>query len=287
MKENENNNESNIENKSNPSNQSNQNSDSESEKDSEIISKNSKRTNSLEHNKHISRNYEILPEQENYDLSFKIIIIGDSNVGKSSLAIKAIKNKFDPGYSATLGFEYYSFFIKIENQIIKLQIWDTCGQEIYQSLITNFYRNSSLAIMVYAINNRDSFEHIDNWLKEIKINNNPDAKIFLIGNKQDLEEERKISYEEGKNFANELDFLKFFEASAKNGFNAKEIFIEAAFLLYEDYIEYKLTSSHNSSIYSELDVKILNKNASNNASNNAVRGRNSRNSNNNKKRECC
>ena len=285
MKENENNSESNKENnKSVQVSQSSQNSDSDSEIESEIISKNSNSLKDNEIKPQKPRNYVILPDQENlehYDLSFKIIVIGDSNVGKSSLAIKAIKNKFDPGYSATLGFEYFSFFIKIDEKIIKLQIWDTCGQEIYQSLITNFYRNSSLAIMVYAINNRTSFEHIDHWLKEIKRNSNPDAKIFLIGNKNDLEEERKISYEEGEKYSYDLDFSKFFESSAKSGFNAKNIFIEAAFLLYEDYNEYKLASSHNTSNYSESqEGKVL----SNNPSNGAVKGRNTRNQ---KKRECC
>ena len=286
MKEKENNSENNNgNNKSLQVSQSSQNSDSDSEIESEIISKNSKNLTVLKDNEIKSqkpRNYEILPDQEQlekYDLSFKIIVIGDSNVGKSSLANKAIKNKFDSGYSATLGFEYFSFFIKIDEKIIKLQIWDTCGQEIYQSLITNFYRNSSLAIMVYAINKRTSFEHIDHWLKEIKRNSNPDAKIFLIGNKNDLEEEREVSYEEGEIYANDLDFSKFFESSAKNGFNAKNIFIEAAYLLYEDYIEYKLALSHSSTYSESQGGQAL----SNNPSNGAVKGRNTRNP----KKECC
>ena len=200
------------------------------------------------------RDIEILPDTTNKsDLSFKIIIIGDSFVGKSSLANKAIKNKFDNLYSTTLGFDYFSFFVKLDDKILKLQIWDTCGQEIYQSLITNFYRNSSLAIMVYSINNRASFEHIDNWLKEIKINSNPDAKVFLIGNKADLDKEREVTYEEAEKYANELEFSKFFETSAKSGFNAQKIFIEAAYLLYDEYIEYT-SKSHNTSIASESSV---------------------------------
>jgi small GTP-binding protein len=245
-------------NKPNQDNVSNQNNDIESEHESEINSKISntnssqKKTDSFINK---SRDIEILPETtDKCDLSFKIIIIGDSFVGKSSLANKAVKNKFDELYSATLGFDYFSFFVKIDGKILKLQIWDTCGQEIYQSLITNFYRNSSLAIMIYAINNRSSFEHIDNWLKAIKINSNPDAKIFLIGNKADLEDEREVTYEEAENYANELDFSKFFEASAKSGLNAQKIFIEAANILYEDYIDYKSFISHNTSNISESSV---------------------------------
>jgi small GTP-binding protein len=96
--------------------------------------------------------YTILPDDyPQYDLSFKIIIIGDSGVGKSCLALKATKHLFEENYFSTVGFEFFTFNIKIDNKVVKLQIWDTCGQEIYRSLITNFYRNSSMAIMVYAI----------------------------------------------------------------------------------------------------------------------------------------
>jgi small GTP-binding protein len=96
--------------------------------------------------------YEILAEENpQYDLSFKLIVIGDSGVGKSCLTMKATKNLFENNYSATIGFEFFTFNIKINEKIVKLQIWDTCGQEIYRSLITNFYRNSSLAMMVYSI----------------------------------------------------------------------------------------------------------------------------------------
>lgn len=97
-------------------------------------------------------NVEILPEDySNYDLSFKIIVIGDSGVGKSCLTMRATKNLFDSNYNATVGFEFFTFNVKINNQVVKLQVWDTCGQEIYRSLIINFYRNASLAIMVYGI----------------------------------------------------------------------------------------------------------------------------------------
>ena len=95
---------------------------------------------------------EVLPEDcPKYDLSFKVIVIGNSGVGKSCLSIKATKNIFENNYLATVGFEFFAFNVKLNDKIIKLQIWDTCGQEIYRSLITNFYRNSSLAFIVYAV----------------------------------------------------------------------------------------------------------------------------------------
>jgi small GTP-binding protein len=100
-----------------------------------------------------TNDYELLPHDINiYDLSFKLIIIGDSGVGKSCLAIKATQSIFETNYKVTLGFEYSVFNIKMSDKIIKLQIWDTCGQEVYRSLIKNFYRNSSLAFIVYSIN---------------------------------------------------------------------------------------------------------------------------------------
>ena len=94
----------------------------------------------------------VLPESKlNHDLCFKIIIIGNCGVGKSSLVNQGVLEKFSSNYQTTLGFDFFSMFVKIEDKIVKLQIWDTCGQEIYRSLITSFYKNSSLAIIVYSI----------------------------------------------------------------------------------------------------------------------------------------
>ena len=184
-------------------------------------------------------NYEILRDfKGKHDFSFKAIMIGDPFVGKSSLINQAIKKQYKTTYAPTLGFDYFVFHIRIKNKIIKLQIWDTCGQEIYKSLVTNFYRNSSVAFMVYAINDRNSFEHIDNWLKEIKYNSSPDTKIFLIGNKCDLINERKVTYEEGLNYSNNYEFNGFYEVSAKTGEKTEEIMIKASKALYDDYADY-------------------------------------------------
>ena len=184
--------------------------------------------------------YEILPDDcTHYDLSFKVIVIGDSGVGKSCLTNKATRNIFDSNYNATVGFEFFSFNLKMNGKVIKLQIWDTCGQELYRSLITNFYRNSSLAIMVYAINSTETFENIDVWLKELRMHSNPDAKVFLIGNKIDLENERKVTKDDGENYTKNNGLHLFMEASAKTGINAQKIFIEAAKILYDDYMRYK------------------------------------------------
>ena len=182
---------------------------------------------------------ELLPEDyAQYDLSFKIIVIGDSGVGKSCLTTKAVKNNFEDYYQATVGFEFLTFNMKINEYVIKMQIWDTCGQEIYKSLISNFYRNSSLAIILYAIDNRESFEHAEIWLNDLKSQANPDVRIFLVGNKSDLEEERKVSKDEGIKYKNEHGLDLFMETSAKTGYNARNVLIEAAKMLYSDYLKY-------------------------------------------------
>ncbi len=180
---------------------------------------------------------EFLPESkinqsDNY-INFKLIIIGDTGVGKSSVLKRAVKNIFDENYQATIGFEFLLMHFKVNDLKLKLQIWDTCGQEMYRSLVQGFYHNSSLALLVYEINNKKSFENLEFWLKDLRQNTEKDLPVFIIGNKNDLE--RKVTQEEVKNFKNTNDIVYFAECSAKNGYNVKEIFFEAAKYLYQMY----------------------------------------------------
>ena len=193
--------------------------------------------------------YEILNEEfTEYDLSFKIIVVGDSGVGKSCLTIKATKNIYEDNYTPTVGFEFFTFNIRIGDKNIKLQIWDTCGQEAYRSLITSFYRNSSLAVLVYSIDNRITYDNIESWLNEIKSQANPEIKIFLIGNKTDLEDQRQITKEEAVKFGEDHSFNFFLETSAKTGFNAQNIFIRAAEELYMTHLDYRDRATRPSSM---------------------------------------
>ena len=173
------------------------------------------------------------------DLNFKLIVVGNPNVGKSCLSLKGTTGKFEDSYMATVGFDFYSFFARIEGKLIRLQIWDTCGQEGYRSLVQNFFRGTALTILVYAINDIKSFNDLGTWVKQLKTNANPDIKIILVGNKNDLVEERKISEEEGRKCCKELDFFSFYETSAKTGFNSQEIFVQAVKLLYINDKKYK------------------------------------------------
>ena len=183
-----------------------------------------------------------------FDLSFKIIIVGDSGVGKSCLSIKASRNYFEDFYSPTVGFEFLTFNVKVEDQNIKLQIWDTCGQEVYRSLISSFYRSASLAIIVYSIDSEESFSNIDKWLNDIKTQSNPDVKIFLVGNKADLEDKRQVTKESGEKFFKEHKLSFFTETSAKTGFNVQNVFIEVAKELYKQHEEIKNQISRPGSI---------------------------------------
>lgn len=174
-----------------------------------------------------------------FDLSFKIIIVGDSGVGKSCISIKAARNYFEDFYSPTVGFEFLTFNLKVEDLNIKLQIWDTCGQEVYRSLISSFYRSASLAIIVYSIDSDDSFSNIEKWLNDIKTQSNPDVKIFLVGNKADLEDKRQVTKEQGEKFCKDHKITFFTETSAKTGFNIQNVFFEVGKELYKQHEEIK------------------------------------------------
>ena len=207
-------------------------------KDSQNISRRERTSSELNFNNLIlkNKNYkiEILDEyHKKYDLNFKIILIGNIGVGKSCLSLKATKGIFLEEYISTIGFEFYCFNVKVNEKIIKLQIWDTCGQEAYRSLIKNFYRNASLAIVVYSVEDLQSFNDIDIWLKQVKTYGTSSCKIFLIGNKIDTEN-RKVSTEMGIKYKNDFFFDCFMETSAKDGINIKELFINCATILYEE-----------------------------------------------------
>ena len=181
---------------------------------------------------------EVLPEDYNqYDISFKMIVIGDAGVGKSCLTAQAAKGVFEESYSATVGFEFLVFNVKLNDKVVKLQIWDTCGQEMYRSLVQGFYRNTSLALVVYDISHKKSYDNLDIWIKDIRQHTEQDLPIFIAGNKSDLE--RNVPFEEAKVFALSNRTNHFSECSAKTGYNVKEIFFEAAKYLYKAYKEFQ------------------------------------------------
>ena len=175
-------------------------------------------------------------EKKDSDLHFKVIVIGNSGVGKSCLSLRATQGIFKEDFISTIGFEFFSFNVKINKKIVKLQIWDTCGQEIYRSLISGFYRSTELAILVYSVTDKKSFNDIEIWLKQLKTHGTPDCKIFLIGNKVDLPD-RLVSSEDGINCKKEHGFECYMETSAKTGLNIRELFVNCALTLYTKYLK--------------------------------------------------
>ena len=134
--------------------------------------------------------FEILsPETSICDYNYKIIIIGDSGVGKTCLTYRVTTGEFREKIAATIGFEYFPFIVKYKNKILKLEIWDTCGQEAYRSLIKTFFNNSSLAIIIYAIDNKKPFKSIEEWILQCKTLCSPDTKFFLFEKKNDAEDD--------------------------------------------------------------------------------------------------
>ena len=160
-------------------------------------------------------------KEEHIDFKVKIMFIGNSSVGKTSIIKRYSKNIFSTSYISTLGIDFESKNINIDNKTINLQIWDTAGQEKYKVLSKNYYNNSNAFIIVYDITNLESFESVMNWIDQIKENAPENVKSILLGNKSDLEEKRKISEEEGKNLAKKIN-INFYETSAQNGANIEK-----------------------------------------------------------------
>ncbi len=162
----------------------------------------------------------------NFNYLFKYIIIGDPSVGKSNLLMKFAHNKFTDEYQATIGVEFGAKNITFNNQIYRIQIWDTAGAESFRSITRAYYKNSVCAFIVYDITKRETFENVQVWLDDIKNQCPQTVLLVLVGNKLDLENERQISYEEGESFAQKNN-MYFFETSAKTGVNIENLFLKS------------------------------------------------------------
>ena len=163
----------------------------------------------------------------NFDYLLKYIIIGDAAVGKSNLLLRYAHGQFKPEYQLTIGVEFGAKNIQINNQIFRIQIWDTAGQENFRSITRAYYKNSVCALVVYDISNRDSFNNVSTWIDDCKNQSPKTIFMVLVGNKSDLNDKRQVSIEEGKELA-EKNEMMFFETSAKDGINVEEIFLNSA-----------------------------------------------------------
>mmetsp|Transcript_19548 Transcript_19548/g.21852 ORF Transcript_19548/g.21852 Transcript_19548/m.21852 type:complete len:203 (+) Transcript_19548:76-684(+) len=167
-----------------------------------------------------------------YKYLFKYIIVGDTAVGKSCLLLQFTDKRFQPVHDLTIGVEFGSRTITIDENQIKLQIWDTAGQEKFRSITRSYYRGAAGALLVYDITRRETFDHLQSWLEDCRRYSNQNIVIMLIGNKSDLENKRSVSKEEGQEFANK-NGLTFLETSAKTAANVEAAFIESARKIYQ------------------------------------------------------
>ena len=160
----------------------------------------------------------------NPEFCFKLVMLGDSGVGKTSLVKYEIKNSFICNRDSTIIFEHSFKNFNILGKTIRLQIWDTCGQEVYHSSMKNFYRSALCIIVVFSLESLDSFYKVHEWIEEIQNNNSEDSILVLIGNKLDLTQPRVIEKELIDDYCKKNGIEFYFEASAKTGENVHNIF---------------------------------------------------------------
>eukprot|EP01084_Bolivina_argentea_P213675 362819_1 len=167
-----------------------------------------------------------------YTYLFKCVFIGDAITGKSNFLLQFTEKRFRPNYDKTIGVEFGTQCISIDNKVIKLQIWDTAGSIQFRSITRSYYRGAAICLLFYDITNRQTFEHIDDWIREAYEHGNQNMTIVLVANKYDLESKREVSYNEGETKANEYNII-FMETSAKSGMNVDNIMLMVAELVYD------------------------------------------------------
>ncbi len=163
--------------------------------------------------------------EQQYDCLFKILLVGNSSVGKSSLFLRFVDDIWNDVFVPTIGVDFKIKTLKINEKNVKLQIWDTAGQERFRTIISSYYRGAQGILLVFDVTEKESFESLNNWLIEIEKNANKNVVKILIGNKCDLEDKRVISYSQAKDFA-DSNGLNYVETSAKTNNNVTEAFSE-------------------------------------------------------------
>ncbi|XP_061343714.1 ras-related protein RABH1e isoform X2 [Gastrolobium bilobum] len=194
---------------------------------------------------------------------YKLVFLGDQSVGKTSIITRFMYDKFDTTYQATIGIDFLSKTMYLEDRTVRLQLWyaefflkDTAGQERFRSLIPSYIRDSSVAVIVYDVASEQSFLNTNKWVEEVRQERGSDVIIVLVGNKTDLVDKRQVSIEEGDAKSREFGIM-FIETSAKAGFNIKPLFRKIAAALpgmetlsstkQEDMVDVNLKPTVNSS----------------------------------------
>ena len=192
-----------------------------------------------------------------YDYLFKLLIIGDSGVGKSSILMQYIDSVYADNYISTIGVDFKIKTIELDGKQIKLQVWDTAGQERFRTIISSYYRGAHGVILVYDITDLNSFTNLEYWLNEITTHSNTNISKLIIGNKCDSQN-RNVTKEEGKLFA-EKNNIDFIETSAKTAENLNEAFKKLTQNLLLNSSETKLVSNHKNIISSNTNTINVNR----------------------------
>lgn len=158
-----------------------------------------------------------------YDMQIKILMIGDSGVGKTSMLIRFANDKYSQTFISTIGIDFKIKNIQINDKMIKLQIWDTADQERFRTITTSYFRSAQGIVLVYDVTDKQSFASIKHWLYQIQLHSDSNVNKILVGNKCDNIDERVVSYDEGMLLAKENN-IDFFECSAKSDININKIY---------------------------------------------------------------
>ncbi|VFQ79063.1 unnamed protein product [Cuscuta campestris] len=169
--------------------------------------------------------------QDEYDYLFKLVLIGDSGVGKSNLLSRFTRNEFNLESKSTIGVEFATKSLTVDGKVIKAQIWDTAGQERYRAITSAYYRGAVGALLVYDVTRHITFENVSRWLKELRDHTDPNIVVMLIGNKSDLRHLVAVSTQEGTEFS-EKESLYFMETSALESTNVENAFTEVLTQIY-------------------------------------------------------
>lgn len=172
--------------------------------------------------------------QAEYDYLFKLLLIGDSGVGKSCLLLRFADDTYTESYISTIGVDFKIRTIDLDEKTIKLQIWDTAGQERFRTITSSYYRGAHGIIVVYDITDLESFNNVKQWLHEIDRYASENVNKLLVGNKADLDTKRAVSFEQAKEFADSLG-IEFIETSAKNSENVEKAFMMMASQIKKKY----------------------------------------------------
>ena len=162
-------------------------------------------------------------DEDNYEVMFKVVLVGDSSVGKTNIMSKYLKNEFHEDSKATVGVEFGSKQFTIEGHNIKAQIWDTAGQERYKAITSAYYKGAKGAFVVYDITRKQSFDSVDRWINDLRAAADKNLSIIIIGNKCDLEDQRQVNKEQGEEKAKNNE-VAFMETSALSGENLDKAF---------------------------------------------------------------